>query len=71
MRKISEIEDSKKITDYAVLAYAVMAALSSRFHSLSDEDVCILADLYTAALGAAMATAEAVEEPEGSLTLAE
>jgi hypothetical protein len=53
------------------LADAVMAALGSRFHSLSEEDVCILADLYTATPSAAGAMAEAVEEPEGSLTLAE
>ena len=55
----------------AELADAVMAALGSHFHSLSEEDVCILADLYTATPSAAGATAEAVEEPEGSLTLAE
>ena len=54
----------------AELADAVMAALGSRFHSLSEEDVCILADLYTATPSAAGAMAEAVEEPEGSLTLA-
>ena len=55
----------------AELADAVMAALGSRFHSLSEEDVCILADLYTATPSAAAVMAEAAKEPEGSLTLAE
>lgn len=55
----------------AELADAVMAALGSRFEGLSDEDVRILADLYTAAPSAAMATADAVEEPDGPTALAE
>ena len=55
----------------AEFADAMMAALRSRFHSLSEEDVCILADLYTATPSAAAAMAEAVKELEGSLTLAE
>ena len=55
----------------AKLADAVMAALGSRFERLSDEDVRILADLYTAALSAATTTADAVMEPEGPNVLAE
>jgi hypothetical protein len=47
------------------LADAVMAALGSRFECLSDEDVCILVDLYTAAPSAATTMANAVMEPEG------
>jgi hypothetical protein len=48
-----------------------MAALGSRFERLSDEEVCILAELYTAALSAATMTADAVAEPEGPNILAE
>jgi hypothetical protein len=54
----------------AELADAVMAALGSCFACLSDEDICILADLYTTAPSAAMTTADAVIEPEGPNTLA-
>jgi len=53
------------------LADAVMAALGSRFERLSDEDVRILAELYTAAPSAAMTTADAVVEPKGPNVLAE
>ena len=55
----------------AKLANAVMAALGSRFERLSDEDVCILAKLYTAAPSAATTTAAAAVEPEGLNVLAE
>ena len=55
----------------AKLADAVMTALRSRFERLSDEDVRILAELYTAAPSAAMTTADAVVEPEGPNVLAE
>ena len=54
----------------AKLADAVMVALSNRFERLSNEDVHILADLYTAAPSAAMTTADAVVEPEGPNVLA-
>jgi hypothetical protein len=47
------------------LADAVMAALSNRFKRLSDEDVRILVDLYTAAPSAVAMTANAVVGPEG------
>jgi hypothetical protein len=53
------------------LADDVMAALGNCFERLSDEDVSILADLYTAAPGAATTTADAVVEPEGPNILAE
>jgi hypothetical protein len=53
------------------LADAVMAALGSRFERLSDEDVCILAELYTAAPSVATTTADAVVEPEGPNVLTE
>ena len=43
----------------AELADAVMAALGSRFERLSDEDVRILAELYTAAPSAATTMADA------------
>ena len=43
----------------AELADAVMAALGSRFERLSDEDVRILAELYTAAPSAVITTADA------------
>ena len=49
----------------AELADAVMVALGSRFECLSDADVHVLADLYTAAPSAATTTANAVVEPEG------
>ena len=55
----------------AKLADAVMAALGNHFERLSDEDVRILADLYTAALSAATTTADAVMEREGPNVLAE
>ena len=55
----------------AELADAVMAALGSRFERLSDEDVRILAELYTAAPSAATTMADAVVEPEGPNLLAE
>jgi hypothetical protein len=55
----------------AELVDAMMAAIGSRFECLSDEDVRILADLYTAAPSAAMTTADAVVEPESLNTLAE
>jgi hypothetical protein len=55
----------------AELADAVMASLGSRFERLSDEDVRILAELYTAAPSAAMTTANAVMEPGGPNVLAE
>jgi hypothetical protein len=45
---------------------AMMAALGSRFECLSNEDVRILMDLYTAAPSAAMMTANAVVELEGT-----
>jgi hypothetical protein len=54
----------------AELADAVMAALGSRFKKLSDEDVCVLAEFYTAAPSAAMMTANAVVEPDGPNILA-
>jgi len=50
---------------------AVMTALGNRFERLSDEDVRIIADLYTAAPSAAMTTADAIMEPEGPNPLAE
>ena len=53
------------------LADAVMAALGRRFERLSDEDVHILAELYTAALSAVTTTADAAVEPEGPNVLAE
>jgi hypothetical protein len=53
------------------LADDVMAALGNCFERLSDEDVSILADLYTAAPGAATTTADAIVEPEGPNILAE
>jgi hypothetical protein len=55
----------------AELTDAVMAALSNRFERLSDEDVRIVADLYTAAPSAATTMANAVVEPEGLNILAE
>jgi hypothetical protein len=55
----------------AELADAMMAALRNRFECLSDEDVRILVDLYTAALCAATTTADAVVELEGPKVLAE
>ena len=55
----------------AKLADAVMIALGSRFEHLSNEDVCILTELYTAAPSAATMTADAVMEPEGPNVLAE
>jgi hypothetical protein len=55
----------------AKLAEAVMAALRSHFERLSDEDVHILVELYTAAPSAATTTADAVMEPEGPNVLAE
>ncbi len=55
----------------AELADAVMAALGSRFEGLSDEDVRILADLYTAAPSAATTMANVVMAPEGQSNLAE
>jgi hypothetical protein len=55
----------------AELADAVMAALGSLFERLSDEDVRILAELYTAAPSAATTTADTVVEPEGPYVLAE
>jgi hypothetical protein len=55
----------------AELADAVMAALGSRFERLSDEDVCTLTELYTAAPSAATTTADTVVEPEGPNVLAE
>ena len=53
------------------LADAMMAALGNRFECLSDEDVCILEDLYTTAPSAVTMTANAVVEPEGLKVLAE
>ena len=55
----------------AQLVDAVMAALGNRFECLSGEDVCTLAELYTAAPGATMTMADAVVVPEGLDTLAE
>jgi hypothetical protein len=55
----------------AELADAVMAALGNRFERLSDEDVHILVDLYTAAPRAEVKTADAVVEPKGPNVLAE
>jgi hypothetical protein len=55
----------------AELADAVMAALGSRFERLSDEDVRILAKLYTAAPSAVITTADAAVEPEGPNVLTE
>ena len=55
----------------AELADAVMAALGSRFERLSDEDVRILAELYTAAPSTATTMADAVVVPEGPNLLAE
>ena len=49
----------------AKLADAMMAALRSRFECLSNEDVCTLADLYTAALSVVTMMADADVEPEG------
>jgi hypothetical protein len=54
----------------AELADAVMAALGNHFECLSDEDVCILADLYTAAPSAVTTMVNAVMEPEGPNVLA-
>jgi hypothetical protein len=53
------------------LADAKMTALGNRFERLSDEDVCILAILYTAAPSAVMTTPNAVVGPEGANVLAE
>ena len=55
----------------AELADAVMAALSNRFEHLSDEDVRILADLYTSAPSVATTRADAVVEQKGPNVLAE
>jgi len=55
----------------AELVDAMMAALRNRFECLSNEDVRILADLYTAAPSAATTTADAVAELEGPNALAE
>ena len=55
----------------AKLADAVMAALGSCFERLSDEDVRILTELYTAVPSAATTTSNAVVEPEGPTVLAE
>jgi hypothetical protein len=55
----------------AELAFAVMAALGSRFEQLADEDQLTIAELYTAALSAAMAAADAVAARDGPSTLAE
>ena len=52
------------------LANAVMATLRNRFESLSDEDNCILADLYTIALSAGTMVTNAVVEPKGPNILA-
>jgi hypothetical protein len=53
------------------LANAVMAALGNCFECLSNEDVCILVDLYTTALSAATTTADTVMEPKGPNILTE
>ena len=53
------------------MTHAIMAALWSRFDCLSNEDVCILVDLYTAAPSAEEMTANTVEEPEDPITFAE
>jgi hypothetical protein len=53
------------------LVDTVMAALGNRFERLSDEDVHILADLYTIAPSAATTTADAVVAQEGPNVLAE
>ena len=55
----------------AKLADAVMAALGNCFERLSNEDVHILVDLYTAAPSAVTMTADTVVEPEGPNVLAE
>ena len=54
----------------AELAFAVMAALGSRFEQLADEDVRPIEELYTAAPSAAKMTANAVVGPDGPSTLA-
>ena len=55
----------------AELANAVMAALGSHFKRLSEEDVHILAKLYTAAPSATMTMADVAMEPEGPNVLTE
>ncbi len=55
----------------AELAFAVMAALGSRFKQLADEDQLTLVELYTAAPSAAKATADAVAAQHGPSTLTE
>jgi hypothetical protein len=54
----------------AELVDAVMAALGNCFECLSNEDVRILAELYTAAPSAATTMANAVVELEGPTVLA-
>jgi hypothetical protein len=53
----------------AELAFAVMAALGSRFEQLADEDQLTIVELYTAAPSAAMAAANAVMAQDGPSTL--
>ena len=55
----------------AELVNALMAALGNCFERLSDEDVHILAEFYTAAQSAATMMADAVVEPEGPNVLVE
>ena len=55
----------------AELAFAVMAALGSRFEQLADEDQVTIAELYTAAPSAATMVADAAAAPKGPNTLAE
>jgi hypothetical protein len=55
----------------AELAFAMMAALGSRFEQLADEDQVTIAELYTAVPSAAMTTADAAAAPKGPSTLAE
>jgi ribosomal protein S12 methylthiotransferase accessory factor YcaO len=54
----------------AKLADALMAALGSRFESLSSEDVTAIFELYEATLSV-VAAADAVEVPEASNSVAE
>jgi uncharacterized protein YjgD (DUF1641 family) len=46
------------------LVDTMMAALRSRFEQLTDEDVCTLAELYTAAPSAAKTTADTAINPK-------
>jgi hypothetical protein len=53
------------------LAFAVMAALGSRFEQLAYEDQVTIAELYTTAPSAATMTADAAAAPKGPSTLTE